>query len=283
MTKSMTRLWSGALIAIIGFGAIYLLDNEVIAVVTGVLCLVVAYEWSRLNERHSDVGDVPNVRRIVQIVLTAIMLLLLFARPDILPWWLLATGVWWLFLFVHTVSYTSANANDNAKKKWRRFLFRLGLPLVVPATWAAFVHLHAMNKWWLLYVIALVSLSDVGAYYTGRKFGKKRMCPDLSPGKTRAGLWGGVAAALALCFVVLPFIEWTWQGNIHLVLISLCAVQIGVIGDLTISLLKRDAGAKDTGSVLPGHGGILDRVDSLLPALPLFFVALQGWYLGGGI
>lgn len=265
----MRRVLTGALIAVLGFGAIYWLETSAIKVLAGLICALLAYEWSRLSERDSPAQVAP------QIVLTIVLILALFAWPEILPWWLVAVGVWWLAAFVCVVSY----AADEPVGQWRRLLFRAGMPLVISSAWGAFVALHAADKLWLLYVIVIVSLSDIGAYYVGRKFGNKRLCPDLSPGKTRAGLWGGMGLALLFSVGVAASIMPVWIDGVHLVLVSLCVVQVGVVGDLFVSALKRHAKVKDTGALLPGHGGALDRLDSLLPALPLFYAAISGWFL----
>ena len=265
----MRRVVSGVLLAALGFSAIYWLDTPVIMAAFALVCGLLAFEWSRLSE-HDSQGH-----RLPQITLTMAFILALYVWPEYLRWWLLASAVWWLLAFICAVGYTDGQTCS----KWQRLLFRAGMPLVISTAWASFVSLHEADKWLLLYVLVVVSLSDIGAYYAGRRFGKTRLCPDLSPGKTRAGLWGGMALALIFSVTTAFFVMPVWLDGAHLVLVSLCVVQVGVVGDLFASLLKRHAGAKDTGALLPGHGGVLDRFDSLLPALPLFYAAMNGWFL----
>ncbi|MEZ5454429.1 MAG: phosphatidate cytidylyltransferase, partial [Thiothrix sp.] len=130
------------------------------------------------------------------------------------------------------------------------------------------------------YLITLIALADTAAYFTGRSFGKHKLAPDLSPGKTREGLSGAVVvtavwASLGSFWLDVP----VGQGAIFMVL-SMFVVLMSVAGDLFESLLKREAGVKDSGQILPGHGGILDRIDSMLAAAPLFTLGLL-WLLKG--
>ena len=122
----------------------------------------------------------------------------------------------------------------------------------------------------LLLLLLIVWAADVGAYFAGKTFGKNKLAPQISPGKTREGLVGGlvlapVVALIATYFMPIAHIEFT-----HLVVLSLLVALVSVGGDLMISLHKRTSGFKDSGNILPGHGGILDRLDSLLVAAPFY-------------
>jgi phosphatidate cytidylyltransferase len=134
---------------------------------------------------------------------------------------------------------------------------------------AHFILLRQLNdgQWWLLLALAGTWLADSGAYFIGRKFGVHKMTPSLSPKKSWEGLAGGVAFGVifsALLAVVLSqvlnvYLPW-WAGAV----LGLIGALIGVLGDLSISMIKREVGAKDSGHIIPGHGGVLDRLDSLL-------------------
>lgn len=145
----------------------------------------------------------------------------------------------------------------------------LGLVLIL-ATWIGLVGLHDISPWLLLGVVAAVSLADSAAYFAGKRFGRHKLAPEISPGKT----WEGVAGALfavtvygvALCYYK-QFNPWVIVGLWLLVVLS-------IMGDLVESLLKRQAGLKDSGQLLPGHGGVLDRIDGLIPALPITLLCI---------
>lgn len=124
------------------------------------------------------------------------------------------------------------------------------------------------GAWLVLFVIFAVWASDTGGYLVGRKWGKHKLAPKLSPGKSWEGFYAGLASSLAMSLLMGLAIHARWQ---HLVILGLGIAVAGVVGDLAESALKRDIGIKDFGKILPGHGGILDRFDGLLFAAPLFY------------
>ncbi|MCX8114924.1 MAG: phosphatidate cytidylyltransferase [Burkholderiaceae bacterium] len=152
----------------------------------------------------------------------------------------------------------------------------LGAVLLV-AAWAAAMQLYRDGVLMLFSAAAVVWIADIAAYFAGRAFGKRKLAPHISPGKTWAGVAGAMIAVLASALVLAAaapqlglFSTWLLQtlplGGALLVLVLLVALSI--VGDLFESLLKRQAGVKDSSGLLPGHGGVLDRIDALLPVLP---------------
>ena len=157
---------------------------------------------------------------------------------------------------------------------WRWLVAVLGV-LVVWSAWTALVTIRAEpnGSHWMLWVFALVWGADTGAYLTGKRFGRRRLARTLSPGKTWEGALGGAVLGGGGCIGALALagaVDWAW------VAITLALVAASIFGDLLESLLKRTSGVKDSGSLLPGHGGVLDRIDSALPVLPAFAVLLGG-------
>lgn len=140
----------------------------------------------------------------------------------------------------------------------------LGLVLL-SATWLALNGLQSISPWLLLGVLAIVWLADIAAYFSGKRFGRHKLAPEISPGKTWEGVAGAILAAtiygLVLCYYM-HYSRWLIVGLWLIVVLS-------VMGDLFESLLKRQAGVKDSSHLLPGHGGVLDRIDGLIPTLPL--------------
>jgi len=132
---------------------------------------------------------------------------------------------------------------------------------------------HSVGSWRLLFVMSLVWVADTGAYFVGRKFGARKLLPAVSPNKTIEGLLGGVGAASLLAIFVTLARDVTFRESLAIVVSSILAVLASVLGDLTESLFKREAGMKDSGSLLPGHGGVMDRIDSLTAALPVFVIS----------
>lgn len=152
-----------------------------------------------------------------------------------------------------------------------------GWAILIP-TGLAMMDLRAANPWWLLGVMGLVWVADIAAYFAGRKFGKTKLAPRISPGKT----WEGVIGALLGAAIYVPLVIWLggWSGTAYealpvLTLIAWVGVGLAVLGDLFESAIKRQAGVKDSGALLPGHGGLLDRIDALTSTLPLAALAMM--------
>ena len=141
-----------------------------------------------------------------------------------------------------------------------------GLVLLLPA-WLALIQLRQAGELVLLAIMATVWLADCAAYFVGRRFGRRKLAPSISPGKTWEGALGAVVAVMAYGFFLVPA---SFNLNpVLLLLLMALLTAISIIGDLFESLLKRQAGLKDSSNILPGHGGVLDRIDSLTSTLPM--------------
>lgn len=142
--------------------------------------------------------------------------------------------------------------------------------VVLMPTWLALAQLRQLGAWTLVCTMAIVWAADIAAYFAGRAFGKAKLAPNISPGKTWAGAWGAVAGVLLYGFLAAGWLPAALQGNAALFALLLVALTVSsIVGDLFESLLKRQVGIKDSSSILPGHGGILDRIDSQTSTLPL--------------
>jgi phosphatidate cytidylyltransferase len=120
----------------------------------------------------------------------------------------------------------------------------------------------------------LIWVADISAYFVGKKYGKTKLAPDISPGKTVAGFYGAIVSGL-VCSIILSLIYgFNYVFAADFALLSMLTVLISVYGDLFFSVVKRQRGVKDSGSILPGHGGILDRVDSIIAAIPMFYAGI---------
>ena len=161
----------------------------------------------------------------------------------------------------------------------RRFKSRL-VPaltgaLVLLATWIAVVQLQARSPWLLLALMTVVWIADTAAYFTGRAFGRRALAPSISPGKTWEGVFGALIATGLYALALLRFAPESGYGQmpslaarVAWVALILALTALSIVGDLFESLLKRQRGVKDSGKLLPGHGGVLDRIDALLAAMP---------------
>lgn len=156
-----------------------------------------------------------------------------------------------------------------------------GVVVLVPNA-AAMVALRGHSPVLLLAVMAVVWISDTAAYFAGHRFGRRKLAPAISPGKTWEGVYGALAAVtvyamgwIAIAGGTLPTpLRQAALGELWFVLLLLGLAAAGIVGDLLESQMKRQAGVKDSGTVLPGHGGVLDRIDALLPVLPMAALVL---------
>ncbi len=197
---------------------------------------------------------------------------------QLLYWQSLAGLAIWLLIAMYLPLYRYSG-------KWplpgRVLLLGLGLDLLwICVHGLIYLHQHH-GGWILLYLLTLVWVADTGAYFSGRKFGKHKLAPGISPGKTWEGVAGGIFANLLWMLLVYQMLV-SYQLHtglnlslIQFLLIGLATSFISVVGDLFESILKRQAGVKDSGKLLPGHGGVLDRIDSIIAASPVFVAGLM--------
>ena len=243
-----------------------------IALAGMVLVSAAAWEWGRLNQL--GLLSALWMAAFCMVFCTLVWQLNLFNYFD-RGFWLLLGGLWVLlagFLLAGGV------------QRWSRipFVLRWGVGvLLLCCTWLALMTSKIFSIDFLMSVLLVVLMADIAAYFSGKAFGKHKLAPDISPGKTWEGVGGAVAGVFLLSYVWLTAADYfSWQsssifdklyahGSVVLVSGLLFLVMMSVAGDLIESLVKRSAGAKDSSQLLPGHGGILDRIDALLPTLPL--------------
>ncbi len=274
MLKS--RLITALILIPLVIAALFWLPLVGFAITTIIICMLAAWEWGQLA------GMASRQQRVWLAVLCGLLLALMqFTLPpyqhDVhLPqvatslW---ASLVWWVVALLLVLSYPASAAF------WRhsrplRLLF--GLLTLVPFFWGMMAlrqyHYetdHFAGAWWLLFVMLLVWGADSGAYMFGKMFGKHKLAPKVSPGKTWEGFLGGLVSSALIALLFATLAPLTVSAG-TLVVCAVIATLASVLGDLTESMFKREAGIKDSGNLIPGHGGILDRIDSLTAAVPVF-------------
>jgi phosphatidate cytidylyltransferase len=243
----------------------------------GVLALVgvlMAWEWTGLM---SWTGQGRRWGYALVVGLLLALAWLVPGREQLLPWLLGLAALWWLFALS---LFRGFPANLGKQQTSGLPMALLGVLLTV-STLLSLAALHALPQgvYKLLYFLFIVFIADTGAYFAGRAFGKHKLAPNISPGKTVEGALGGLAATAVWALTAGAWVFGAEGGQAWLLLgLTLVVAVASIVGDLTESMFKRVAGIKDSGNILPGHGGILDRVDSILAAAP---VMVLGLYLTG--
>lgn len=259
------RIITALILLPIVLSAIFLLDNQWFALAMAVPVLLGAWEWSNL------MGHTQWAQRAKVVASVAVSLLVVGWGG--FQWVVLAGALWWVWGFMLVRQYPGGVALWEGEMR----MWGIGLFLLVPA-WQGLVYLQGLadGPWWVLYAMLLVWSADTGAYFAGRTFGKRKLAPDVSPGKTLEGLFGGIALTSLIALLVVLFSPAAQaMGVVGFLFASVLAVMASVVGDLFESMAKRHRGVKDSSQLLPGHGGVLDRIDSLTAAVPVFVTGMM--------
>jgi phosphatidate cytidylyltransferase len=259
-TMFMQRLITTLILAPLVLLGIFLAPAWLLGGVLVIILLMAGFESFKL---------IPLTNVFLQGLFLALLLLAFWASSYVYNAWLTIGLVFWLFNCVAILSF------PNSQDYW-------GYPVVVciaclvllPLFAQSLIHLYKLprGKALIVYLLFLIWASDIGAYLTGKKWGLHKLIPQVSPGKS----WEGVAGGFGLAMVVALIGHFCFQSRIEPLwfILSFITVLISIFGDLFISILKRRCHLKDTGNIIPGHGGILDRLDSLIAALPVFYFGL---------
>ncbi len=273
-TMLLQRLITALVLIPLVIGGTLYLSTPTFSLLFGLVVLYAGWEWSRLSLLPGWSASV-------------LFLLLLAAALWGISWLLeqdaawgfrlsAVTTAWWLLVIVWLSRYQP----DHSYRPGPLAMAVAGFIVLVPF-WSALVVIHAFGKdgpLLVLFLMILTWVADSGAYFAGRRWGRVKLAPRISPGKTREGVYGALVGA-AICGALLAWFRPETGQPLLLVLFCVGVAFVSVFGDLFESLFKRLAGVKDSGRLLPGHGGMLDRIDSLTAAAPVFLFGLM--LLGG--
>ena len=274
------RVITALIMAGLFLGAIVFLPLNGLAAIFGLLVLAGGWEWSRMAGWSSAV-----TRGLYVLVLGASMGALYWycqlgaepANEQVQPFLGLAC-LWWSFALLWVKSYPMSAV------LWRTVFMRslMGVLILVPA-WLAAVFLLTFPRGGLLVVVMIivVAAADIGAYFSGKTWGKHKLAEKVSPAKTWEGFWGGMGVCILVSLALWSLLPDTAShiGLASVIAVTLSTALASVVGDLSVSMVKRESGVKDSGTMLPGHGGMLDRLDSICGAAPVFALGLllAGW------
>lgn len=259
------RIITGLIMAAIIISGIWFMDPLQFALVSAAVMGLAAWEWAGLSGLDSTTA------RSYFLAVVFVVMLILSAVASLFV--LLAAAVILLWLCEQVYLYAKQKPVGFLQKKWRVQL--VGVLLFV-FCWIGLNAIYAMStgRQWLIYAIALIACMDTAGYFVGKKMGRRKLCVRVSPNKTWEGFWGGLICVVVLAAIMSVMMHLSLFQAVYLVLISIITGGFALYGDLIESLIKRQAGAKDSGSLLPGHGGVLDRIDGWLAAIPVFALLL---------
>lgn len=273
MSALTKRVLTAGILASVVVVATLILSAPWFALMLAVFVVVGAWEWAGMAGWSSPLARLGYCAGFAPVLFAAGWLVQSAGGTLAL---LLAGLVWWLVALAWVVRVQQGLAVDALGSALVRIV--AGWLILAPA-WGALVYLHSVSTsgaFLVLYLLLLIATADSAAYFVGRRLGRRRLASEISPGKSVEGV-AGAMTAVALLAVVVGLIA-DLAAPLGFVVLSLVTAAVSILGDLTESVFKRRAGLKDSGSIVPGHGGILDRIDSVTAAAPVFVLGclIQG-------
>ena len=266
------RFATASILALLFASALAFFSTPIFLIFIMMVVLVAGWEWSDLSRIKSKFGKLLFlVGLFISLMLAANYLSILGQYDPLLGYQIcFAAMVLWAVIFLWLQGYPSSAILWSP----RPIMIVLGIALLT-ATWVALASIISLEngRFLLLLAVGIIVLADVGGYIVGKTFGRHKLAPTISPGKTWEGLFGGMA--LQVLLVLLLTLIFTDINLLNLCLLVFPVAICSVIGDLFESMLKRQRGIKDSSNLLPGQGGFLDRLDGVMPALPMFFIIIS--------
>jgi len=266
------RIITAVIVAVLLLSVLFNLRPQWLSMVFGGVVLLAFSEWSRLS------GLTAHWQRALYLATSLLLMIACYRwqvlpRSPALPWrdLLVGAGAFWALALLWVLSY------PQSRIVWGSRLVRCAMGIVVlMSAWLSldWIRDQDSGRWLVLYMILLVAANDIAAYFAGRAFGRRKLLVEVSPGKTWAGFFGGLAGALLVGLVVGLAIGLPVDRLKAWLVVALVTALAAVLGDLLESMIKRESGVKDSGALLPGHGGVLDRIDAVAAAAPLFALAM---------
>ena len=243
-------------------------SNEmVIRLTLNIIIFLSAFELSKMCF-YSDLSN--NKRKhyfFIGLVFIGILLSNILIKTNYWQYFIVFACLIWFIISIFIINLKNVNLVRTFNLK-----FLLLCVFILSALYCSLYVLYLLSPVALLYLISLVALSDISAFFVGKRIGKKPFFKIISPNKTIEGFFGSLVICFLCSIIFCLYQNYDLLFTLKFLFITTLAIAISALGDLSVSLIKRYSGSKDSGNILPGHGGILDRVDSLLPAAPIFLI-----------
>lgn len=284
----LQRVITASILALLVILAVFQLSYQYFSLILALIILAAAWEWGDL----AGIGS-PLKRGLLLLALALPMLGLHFWTfflefvaqnfdwPDVrnysgaLEWLVIPPVLFWILIMILIRNTAPGLLKLELRTRYKALIGWF----VLLSAWMFLSRLRAFyGPEMAMYFLILIWIADIAAYFIGKKYGQTKLAPDISPGKTLAGMYGALMAGVIWAVVFIGYYGYkdgfNWMRVSDFVLLSILTVLISIYGDLFFSLAKRQRGVKDSGSILPGHGGILDRIDSLIAAAPFFYAGI---------
>jgi len=262
------RVITAIILGSVIISAVIFLSTEMFALILAVIICVAAWEWAAC----AGLQDTTQKVLYVSFILFCLIACLIFLQNQWI-FLIIACGIiWWIIAMFLVVRY-QINKSINLSSSILKAM--IGGAVLIPA-WLSLILIHSNSSGvsLMLFLFFLIWLADSAAYFSGKKFGSKKLASNVSPGKSWEGVYGALGMSLLFGASYAFYTDMKFMVAVYFILLVLVTAGFSIIGDLVESMFKRMAGIKDSSSILPGHGGVLDRIDSLTSAAPVFFAGL---------
>jgi len=283
----LQRVITASVLAPLVVLAIFKLPHLYFSFIWAAVLLAAAWEWTNLAEVKSI------LLKVVFLLLMLIPMALLQFWPQtleliaqlanwpevrtqsgLIEWLVIPAVIFWFWVMIR-IRKAGAGLLETKLTMIKKLL--LGAFILISA-WLFLSRLIVLEEPAMtLYFFVLIWSADIGAYFAGKKYGKTKLAIEISPGKTLEGMYGALASALIVAIVFTQFFGFSPISVADFVMLSIVTVLVSIYGDLFFSAAKRIRGVKDSGTILPGHGGLLDRLDSVIAAVPVFYAGV--WFI----
>jgi phosphatidate cytidylyltransferase len=265
------RIATGAILSLVAAWGILVLPTGWFGAVLLLIILIGAWEWAGV------LGFSGLIARLGYCALLLGTTILAWSMLDNQRFvWLVSVvaAVYWCYVLTWLWRYST-----DLQRHDPRLIWAVAGIMTLVAPWVALVNLHGtvlFGPVYVLFLMVLIWIADSGAFFAGRRWGRRKLAPRISPGKTWEGVIGALVATLIFSALGATALELTGSRWVGFIIVCMVAVLFSIVGDLFESMIKRQHEVKDSGSLLPGHGGVLDRIDSLTAAAPVFLLGLGG-------
>ncbi len=280
----LQRILTASVLATAVIAAVFVLPTIYFYLFIAIVVLIAAWEWTYLSDINEPSAKwafivcliIPMIgitfwTQILEIIAELSQIQEIKKYSGVLEWFVIGPVLFWVMMMFLIKKVPDELLKIEIKKNYAVFIGWF----VLLAAWMFLTKLRAYyGAEAVMYFLLLIWLADIAAYFAGKKFGKDKLAPLISPGKTKEGMYGAIISAMVCALLLSLYYDYPFMIATDFGLLSILTVMVSIYGDLFFSLVKRRVGVKDSGNLLPGHGGLLDRIDSVIAAAPFYYAGV---------